>query len=196
VAFEEEVAMLEGKLVRLRAREPDDLERAYAWINDGEVTHQLTLRYPLSRADEERRLREMPSNTFANGVNLAIESTGGVYLGNIELREMRHEDRKAELAIMIGEKEYWSQGYGVDAVLTLLRFAFHEMNLNRVWLTVHVSNGRAIACYAKCGFQEEGRLRYEVFRDGCYRDVLVMGILRREFEALHRGGTAQTERTE
>lgn len=176
--------MLEGKLVRLRAREPDDLERAYGWINDREVTRHLTVRYPLSRADEERWIRETPTNTFANGVGLAIETREGLHIGNIDLREMRHEDRKTELGIMIGDKEYWSKGYGTDAVLTLLRFAFDEMNLNRVWLTVHDSNERAITCYRKCGFQEEGRLRQEVFRDGRYQDIVIMGILRSEFDSL------------
>lgn len=188
--------MLDGKLVRLRAREPGDLERAYAWINDHEVTRHLTIRYPLSRVDEERWLRGIPTNSFANGVALAVETKEGAYIGNIDLREMRHEDRKAELAIMIGDKGYWSKGYGTDAILVLLRFAFHEMNLNRVWLTVHDSNERAVACYRKCGFREEGRLRHEVFRNGRYRDVVIMGILRREFDALHGDVALQTEGAE
>ena len=176
--------MLEGTLVRLRAREPEDLERAYAWINDPEVIRHLTTRYPMSRADEERWLRETPANAFANGVALAIETKEGDHIGTIDLLEVRPEDRKAQLAIMIGDKACWSKGYGTDAILTLLRFAFDEMNLNRVWLSVHDSNERAIACYKKCGFQQEGRLRQERFKDGRYGDVLIMGLLREEFDGV------------
>lgn len=175
--------MLEGKMVRLRALEPADLERCYRWVNDGEVTHYLSLRYPLSMADEERWLREGPANGFA-GVRLAIETRDGVHIGNMGLHQPNAEDRKAALGIMIGEKDYWSNGYGTDAIVTLLRFAFREMNLNRVWLHVFEFNERAIACYKKCGFQEEGRLRQHRYSEGRYWDVLVMAILREEFEAL------------
>ncbi len=178
--------MLEGKLVRLRALEPKDIERAYTWINDREVTRYLTARYPLSHADEQRWLDEAPTNGFANGVRLAIETKDGVHIGNLDLNQTRPEDRKAGLGIMIGEKAYWSNGYGTDAIVTLLRFAFHEMNLNRVWLQVFEFNERAIACYQKCGFKEEGRLRQDYYHDGRYWDSVAMGILRGEFDALHK----------
>ncbi len=177
--------MLEGKLVRLRALEQTDVERAYTWINDREVTHYLAARYPLSHADEERWLREGGTNAFGAGVRLAIETKDGAHIGNLGLHQTNPEDRKAGLGIMIGDKSFWSNGYGTDAVVTLLRFAFHEMNLNRVWLDVFEFNERAIACYAKCGFREEGRLRQHRYSEGRYWHVLVMAILREEFEALH-----------
>ncbi len=180
--------MLEGKIVRLRALELGDLERDFTWINDPDVTRYLEARYPISRAEEERWLRDHPPNDFANGVFFAIETKDGVHIGNIDLMRVNPEDRKAGLGIMIGDKEYWSNGYGTDAIVTLLRFGFDEMNLNRVWLHVFDFNQRAQACYKKCGFTEEGRLRQHYFSMGRYWDVLVMGVLRQEFEALH--GTA------
>ena len=103
----------------------------------------------------------------------------------MDLHRVHAEDRKAGLGIMIGEKDYWSNGYGGDAIVTLLRFAFHEMNLNRVWLHVFEFNERARASYKKCGFREEGRLRQHYYAEGRYWDVFVMAILRDEFEALH-----------
>jgi RimJ/RimL family protein N-acetyltransferase len=69
--------------------------------------------------------------------------------------------------------------------VTLLRFGFEEMNLNRVSLHVFEFNERAVACYKKCGFQMEGRLRQNYYGEGRYWDVFVMGILRDEFAALH-----------
>ncbi|MCH7511921.1 MAG: GNAT family N-acetyltransferase [Chloroflexi bacterium] len=80
---------------------------------------------------------------------------------------------------------------GGDAIVTLLRFAFHEMNLNRVWLHVFEFNERARASYKKCGFREEGRLRQHYYAEGRYWDVFVMAILRDEFEALHGGSQEQ-----
>ena len=196
--------MLEGNLVRLRALEPSDLERVYSWINDREVTRYIAARYPMSRADEERWLRGSSPNSFGGGVQLAIEVKNGevqnggtnevAHIGNIDLVEVRPEDRKAGLGVMIGDKDYWSNGYGTDAVVTILRFAFHEMNLNRVWLHAFDFNERAQACYRKCGFQEEGRLREHYYTEGRYHDSVVMAVLRHEFEALHGvGKTAVVE---
>lgn len=177
--------MLEGKLVRLRAPEPSDLERVYTWINDREVTQFLIARYPMSHGDEERWLAAATvENGFANDVRLAIETRDGTHIGNCGLHRISAEDRHADLGIMIGDKSCWSNGYGTDAVMTLLRFAFHQMNLHRVSLGVFDFNDRAIACYRKCGFIEEGRERQVYFQDGQYHDIIRMSILRDEFEGL------------
>jgi RimJ/RimL family protein N-acetyltransferase len=178
--------MLEGTLVNLRPLAAGDLDRVLTWINDREVTRFLAARYPISRAEEERWLSGQPPASFGN-VMLAIETKDGTHIGNCDLRNGQPENRKAALGIMIGDKEYWSNGYGSDAVITLLRFGFHEQNLNRVWLHVFDFNERAQACYRKVGFVEEGRLRQNAFLEGRYIDTIVMGILRSEFDSLHGG---------
>ena len=164
-------------------------ERADAWINDREVTRYLDTRYTMSMTDEERWLERRPMAGLTSGVPLAIETKDGQHIGNIDLFRAEPEIRHAELGIAIGERSHWSSGYGTDAIVTLLRFAFDEMNLNRVWLTVDERNERAIACYRRCGFQDEARYRDDRFAQGRYWDTLVMGVLRDEFEALHSNGT-------
>lgn len=182
--------MIEGKLINLRAREMDDLERNYRWINDREVTRHLVVRYPVSLAAEEAWMRDGVSQPMGWGrVFFAIETKDGEYIGNIDFHAMSAEQRKARLGVMIGEKSHWSKGYGTDAMLTFLRFAFDEMNLHRMDLTVDADNPRAIACYRKCGFMEEVRMRQARYARHEYGDELVMGVLREEFYALH--GTTQ-----
>jgi RimJ/RimL family protein N-acetyltransferase len=87
------------------------------------------------------------------------------------------------LGIVIGEKNQWGKGYGQDAIRTLLTFVFGEMNLNRIYLRVYADHALAINAYRKCGFVEEGRLRQDVYSEGRYHDMLVMGILKQEFLA-------------
>jgi RimJ/RimL family protein N-acetyltransferase len=138
---------------------------------------------PMSVAKEELwfedQLKDKNSHIFG------IETLDGKLIGNIGIGELDHRSRRAILGITIGEKDYWDQGYGAEAVITLLRFVFKEMNLHRVSLRVYEFNYRAIRCYEKCGFVSEGRLRQAHFHDGDYHDELVMGILREEFLALH-----------
>jgi RimJ/RimL family protein N-acetyltransferase len=86
---------------------------------------------------------------------------------------------------MIGDKTAWNHGYGTDAIVTLLHFAFDEINLHRVGLNVLEGNDRAIASYHKCGFVEEGRLRQAWYAAGRYHDVILMSVLEDEFRPLH-----------
>jgi len=176
--------MLEGRLVVLRPREASDVDRYHAWINDREVTRFLVMRYPVSHAAEEAWLAHRGSAPMGySNVGFAIDTPDGVHIGSIDFHHASPEDRAARLGIMIGDKAYWSKGYGTDAMLTLLRFGFEEMNLNRIDLTVDERNGRAITCYRKCGFVEEARLRQDRYAEGAYHDTLIMGILREEWLA-------------
>jgi RimJ/RimL family protein N-acetyltransferase len=177
--------MIEGKLVNLRAREMSDVERMTRWINDREVTRFMGGSYPWSTEAEEAFVRNQTSVPMSFGdARFAIETKDGVHIGSTGLHGASPENRDAELGIMIGEKAYWSKGYGSDTVATLVRFAFEEMNLNRVELRVYDFNERAQAAYHKCGFVEEGRMRDAHYAEGGYGDVVVMALLRDEWMGL------------
>ena len=186
--------MLEGKLVRLRALEPADAQHAHKWINDREVTQFLGARYPYSLAFEVNWATEAAKQNGFTELRLLIETKDGQAIGVCGLHRGSPEDRNAEVGIMLGEKSFWSSGYGTDAMVTLMRFGFHQMNLHRIDLGVFEFNARAQACYRKCGFTEEGRRREAYYQDGRYWDVVRMGILRHEFDATH--GVEQAEAVE
>jgi RimJ/RimL family protein N-acetyltransferase len=171
--------MIEGKIVNLRAPEMTDLERNHRWVNDREVTRFLVLRYPMSLAAEEGWMRERTSKVMTfDAPFFAIETKDGRHIGNTNLFDVQPENSCADLGIMIGEKDCWSQGFGSDALRTLLRFGFEEMNLHRIALNVYAFNERGIACYRKVGFVEEGRMRERIFTEGGYHDLIWMSVLR------------------
>ena len=86
---------------------------------------------------------------------------------------MDWKNRMAKLAIMIG-KPYRGRGYGKEAMELLCDFCFREMNLHKLRVSVFAFNEAAVRCYLSCGFREEGRLEKELWRDGAYRDVLIL----------------------
>jgi RimJ/RimL family protein N-acetyltransferase len=88
----------------------------------------------------------------------------------------------AWLGIGIGDREQWGKGYGREAMELVLRYGFHELNLHRIQLTVFEYNERAIALYEKLGFRREGVYREFMQRDGKRYDMLLYGLLRREWE--------------
>jgi RimJ/RimL family protein N-acetyltransferase len=109
----------------------------------------------------------------------------GRLIGFVELEDLSPTLSEAFVGIGVGERELWGHGYGTDAMRVLMRYAFTELNLKRLALTVFEYNPRAIRSYEKAGFRREGRLRQFVRRDGRRWDLLYMGILREEWVQLY-----------
>lgn len=175
--------MIQGERVRLRALEEEDAEDCWRWFNNWDVVRNLESRYPLSRP-AEREIVERLMKPQPNDKVFAIETLdGGLYLGNVGLHRISWEDRRATFGIFIGEKAYWGKGYGTDATRAVLRFAFEQMNLNRIDLQVLDDNERGLRCYEKIGFSREGVQRQYRYREGRYVDMVMMSILRQEYEA-------------
>ena len=177
--------MICGTTTRLRRIEREDIPTFVRWFSDPKVREFVLLNRPISIAEEERWFENQLQDS--NSEIFAIETNDGIHIGNIGLHDINWTHRRAEMGIVIGEKKFWSQGYGSDAIHTLLRFAFHELNLHRVSLQVYEDNGRAIRAYEKCGFQHEGRYREAIYRKGTYYDALIMSVIRREFDAQQAG---------
>ena len=89
--------------------------------------------------------------------------------------------RSAEVGIFIGEKSCWNKGYGAEVMSLLLKFGFNNLNLNRTYLRVDDANKGGIRAYEKAGFVHEGRFRQATFQNGEYGDVLLMSVLRTEW---------------
>src|SRR5512136_2224663 len=109
-----------GKKVRLRAIERSDIPAFVRWFNDPEVTQYLVTYMPMSQVQEERWFEAQLEQH--DGFILGIETLDGKLIGNLGLVHIDWKNRRAGLGVVLGEKEYWGQGYGTDAITTLLGF--------------------------------------------------------------------------
>jgi RimJ/RimL family protein N-acetyltransferase len=180
--------LLEGKLVRLTAEDPDTMAKIEShWWADTEYFRLLDSDPP--RLFSEKKLKEWmekdlekeDENSFAFSIRLkdADKIIGFVALFNLN---WNHGD--SLVAIAIGERDYWGKGYGTDAMNEMLRYAFTELNLRRISLIVFAYNPRAQRSYEKCGFVREGIIRGAMLRDGSRWDWHIMGVLREEWQRL------------
>jgi RimJ/RimL family protein N-acetyltransferase len=180
--------MIYGERIRFRGVENDDLPSFVAWINDPEVLQGIGIYLPFSMADEQDwidKMRARPPEEHslaieAKEVNPQTEDSWKL-IGSCGFFNFDYRNSCAEFGIMIGDKSYWSRGYGTEAVRLLVRHGFQTLNLNRIYLRVLETNPRAIRAYEKAGFIHEGRQRQADFKDGRYIDLLVMSILRSEY---------------
>lgn len=186
--------MIPGKKVRLRAYREEDLKNAFNFVNNQAITRYLNVMRPRSMAEERAWIERAMRNDDPSVVNYAIETSDGEYVGGVGLFHIELRNRSAELGIGLARVEELGRGLGTEAALLLLRHAFEEMNLHRVYLRVYDYNARAQKSYKKIGFAEEGRMREAHFRNGAWHDVVYMGILAEEFFAAHgRTGDGKVE---
>jgi len=173
-----------GKLVRLAGIDPEEVSKSFAqWNRDSEYMRLLDSDPP--RLHSSKAIKEWLEKELENAKDMywftirALENDR--LLGDITLSVINRGNRDAFLGIGIGEREFWGQGYGTDAVQLILRYSFTELNLRRVSLTVFDFNERAMRSYEKAGFRLEGRQRLGMQREGRRWDILYMGILREEW---------------
>jgi diamine N-acetyltransferase len=178
--------MIYGERIRLRAVEKEDLPMFAAWLNDPEVRQYLMVSLPLSMADEDSWFESVRQRPAAERALVIEVKTGDGWqaVGNTSFMDIDWVNSLAEIGIFIGDKSRWSKGYGREVMRLMLKHGFETLNLNRIFLRVYEHNLRGIKAYEAAGFQHEGRLRQARYQDGCYRDVLIMSVLRSEWNAL------------
>lgn len=181
-------AFAEGSLVCLRPLERADLnERYLSWLNDPEVTRYMeTGTFPSTAEDLENYYRGLMGSR--NDVILAIaEKESGRHIGNVKLGPIHWVHRSATFGILLGEKEFWGKGIGLEATRLTVEYGFYRLNLHRIDLGVFAEHEAAVRCYKKAGFKVEGRLRENLFQGGKYKDRLWMGLLRSEYKPAEPG---------
>ncbi|HLF27178.1 MAG TPA: GNAT family protein [Anaerolineae bacterium] len=173
-----------GERVRLAAFNPErDAEVVARWSRDSEYWRLITS--DPSRPRLAARVKEDLAKTSPDENYFAIHTLGDDRLiGDVGLWIPSWIHADAWVGIAIGERDYWGRGYGTDAMRVILRYAFTELNLHRVSLSVLASNARALRSYAKAGFTLEGRARHISRWDGEWYDDVYMGILRNEWRAI------------
>jgi RimJ/RimL family protein N-acetyltransferase len=176
--------LLQGPRIRLTAVTADDLPTIARWYQDAGFLRQFeaTPAAPKAAGALEPWLEGYSrSNTgYLFGVRLLDADE---LLGFIELNDILWPHGHSWVSIAIGDAANQNQGYGSEALGLALQFAFQELNLHRVQLTVFSYNQRAIALYEKLGFQREGVFREHLQRDGTRFDMYLYGILRSDWLA-------------
>ena len=176
----------EGNLVRLCAIVKEkDAELMAVWNRDSDYIRLLDIGpaylYPT------KQIQDWLDENNENQSEFMIETIAeNKRIGFVGLDEFNWAAGTAWVGIGIGDPDYRGKGYGTEAMKLILKYAFNELNLHRVNLGVFEFNERAIKSYKKCGYKYEGTERELIFKDDKRWDVLNMGILRSDWEALHR----------
>ena len=172
--------MLQGIKTYLSPLRANESEQLFEWINEREL---LLLSAPYKPTHHNKHLKWFDSITSRS--DLAIfgirSKSDDVLVGTCQLHSISEIHRSAELQIRIGASGARGKGFGKDACTLLLRHGFNDLNLHRIYLHVLATNIAAMALYKSLGLTLEGKLRDAVFIDGLWTDIVLMGMLRREY---------------
>ncbi|MCX6784439.1 MAG: GNAT family protein [Candidatus Komeilibacteria bacterium] len=177
----ERIVFRTGKTTALVLLEESDAPQLTRWINDPEITRFLTVFTPNTLEEEIEWIKKISSrqpNEFIWGIWQLAEKR---LIGTMGLHRISYRDRVATTGAIIGEKDCWGQGFGRDAKMQLLDFAFNTLNLRKICSSVLAFNERSFRYSLACGYQEEGRRKLQLFSDGQYRDEIFLAVFREDW---------------
>lgn len=148
----------------IRWRNSEDVRKYF--IDQGEFTKESHLKWLETKIKTGEVIQFM-----------IVEKRTDNAIGSVYLRDVNLKERKAEYGIFIGEEDKKGKGYGTQAARLMIKYAFNEIHLHKLYLRVLADNKKAIASYKKAGFEQEGISKRDVYVRGTYRDIVWMAVL-------------------
>lgn len=151
--------IITGQKVVLREKCLSDAANDYSWRTDPELArYDATLPLKLSLREFTLYYTEQMRSFKEDRRWFAIDTLDRQHIGNCMYYDVDRIRKQAKIGIIIGDRDYWGQGYGTDAVMTLVSHIFHDLSLERVYLDTLDWNVRAQKCFHRCGFVVNGHV--------------------------------------
>jgi RimJ/RimL family protein N-acetyltransferase len=176
---------INGKILTLRAIEESDLELLHKWANDPVTQDGIgEIHFP-SSMDFHKTWFQSLKNDHLNQ-RFVVDTLESGIIGISSIVNIDWRNRHAWHGLVIGESGHRGKGFGVDAIMATMRYAFEELNLERLDGSMIEYNNQSILTYCgkRLGWKEEGRRRNYFFRKGRYWDQIIVGVTKQDYQEL------------
>jgi len=171
----------QGPRVYLRPVSREDLPQMQTWVNDPEVTYFLSQRYPMTSEGEVAWYEGLAARKNTDVVLAIVLRRNNKIIGTMGLHHIDHINGLAVTGSVIGEKSCWGKGYGTEAKMLLLDYAFNTLNLRKICSAVLGFNGRSKRCLEKCGYKVEAVREKHFYKNGAYVDEILLAVFKEDF---------------
>ena len=172
---------LRGKAIVLRTLEREDCRRLWTESEPLQPLPEQSLRPGLSVEGADKWFEEIQSKQEKEQFYLGIFSMEGDLLGDIQIANIDWRHRTATIGYGLSKASHRGKGYGTDALLTILAFAFDELDLHRISANTAEYNTASSRVLEKCGFVQEGCCRQAIYCGGKRHDRITYGLLRTDY---------------
>jgi RimJ/RimL family protein N-acetyltransferase len=154
------------------------------WVNDPDVQQYVGMFLPETLEQERTWLEKLDNNE--KNIVFAIQTkptkiTPSRFIGLIGIHGINWKDRVAETGALIGDKRYWSRGYGTDAKMQVINYAFNALNLHKLTSAAIAYNERSLRYSLHCGYKVEGTRKRQIFKSGEYHDLVILGLFKEDW---------------
>lgn len=167
----------------LRNLKPSDIKHFRNWIKDEEVIRYSMTKFHSLKDDQD--IQTWYLNTLLDAKSWQwgiVDPQNKELIGYIGIAGINKIDNNGEFFIFIGNKNYWGKKLATKLTPQIVKKAFADLNLHRIFLTASSDNPGAVKAYEKAGFIHEGIMRDAFFRNGQFSNKLIMGILKEEMD--------------
>ncbi len=175
--------------ISLRSVSRDDVDRVAWWLEDAEVSSRWFGHYawgePIHRSYEPAHMLESSDNEWRHifgdpkRLIFSIYNDQDEHVGECQI--ILDGQEGAELALLIGRKDLWHQGYGAATVLILMDRVFATLKLSRAWVNVPQDNIPALGLFEKLGFLRSDRRQFPARPDGTVLNAYILTIDARSY---------------
>ncbi len=172
-----------SRMTLLRTYVESDLEHWMQWFNDEEIVQYLCLETPYTSEDAENYFEKR--KTSFDGLYFTVSDRNTrepIGTASVKAKSCDVHSHVGDLAICLGEKQLWGQGYGTEIVRELLSIGFGILGFQKISLQVFKENIAALRMYERCGFQTVGEAKKEVKKKNKLYDLSNMELLKSEWE--------------
>ena len=175
---------IKGKKIILRAIEEKDIELLQKWANDPETQDMIGhIHFPSSMDFHKSWFQNLKNDKLNQ--RLAIEAPENGLIGISSIIHIDWRNNHAWHGVMLGNVDIRGKGYGFDAVMATMQYAFEELHFERLDGSIIEYNMVSFNFYCgKLGWKEEGRRKNYYFRKGRYWDQIVVGVTKHDYDQL------------
>jgi UDP-4-amino-4,6-dideoxy-N-acetyl-beta-L-altrosamine N-acetyltransferase len=171
---------VQGKIISFIHLKEEHLLLLAKWRNNPNVSSMLFDRGKFTIA-KQRTWFEKNKKDKLRKQFIIVENKTQKPIGTVNLMNIDYENLHCDWGYYIGEAQYRMGGHAVEAEYLILKYAFCELGMNKVYCQTLSYNSKVISIHSKFGFKTDGILREHYKENGSFSDVVLMSILKDEF---------------
>ena len=177
----EPLTTLDGERLVLRPLGLDDVGAAYVgWMNDPDINRFLESRWERHDEDSLAAFVSKASADPDSYLFAIVRKDTGTHIGNIKLGPVDRHHLTGSIGILIGERDSWGQGFGTEAIRSVVTFAFEGLGLHKLTAGCYGPNVESIRSFEKAGFEVESIRPAHYSFEGEWVDGVFLGLINHE----------------